>query len=160
MNDAATTTVTRDIVVDEVFPHAPETIWKTLTTPELVGRWIKMTPSRFAATKGNRFTYQTTPGGAWDGVIHCEVLEVTPNERLVYAWRSGHEQNVGYGATLETVVTFTLSRVEKGTRVRMVHSGFVLPRNETAFAGMGEGWPKVVQTIDAITAEHDCPKLH
>ena len=160
MNDAATTTVTRDIVVDEVFPHAPETIWKTLTTPELVGRWIKMTPSGFAATKGNRFTYQTTPGGAWDGVIHCEVLEVTPNERLVYAWKSGHEQNVGYGATLETVVTFTLSRVEKGTRVRMVHSGFVLPRNETAFRGMGEGWPKVVQTIDAITAEHDCPKLH
>ena len=30
MNDA-----TQDIVVDEVFPHAPETLWKTLTTGEL-----------------------------------------------------------------------------------------------------------------------------
>jgi hypothetical protein len=30
---------TRDIVVEEVFPHASETIWKTLTTGELIGRW-------------------------------------------------------------------------------------------------------------------------
>jgi hypothetical protein len=37
----------------------------------------------------------------------------------------------------------------------MVHSGFVLPRNETAFKGMGEGWPKVVQRIDALTAERE-----
>ena len=41
--------------------------------------------------KGKRFTYQTTPAGAWDGVIHCEVLEVKPNERLVYSWKGGHE---------------------------------------------------------------------
>jgi hypothetical protein len=24
---------------------------------------------------GVRFTLQTTPAGAWDGVIHCEVLD-------------------------------------------------------------------------------------
>lgn len=28
MNDAALKSATQDIVVDEVFPHAPETIWK------------------------------------------------------------------------------------------------------------------------------------
>jgi uncharacterized protein YndB with AHSA1/START domain len=153
MNDAATTTVTRDIVVDEVFPHAPETIWKTLTTPELIGRWLKMTASGFEAAKGNRFTYQTTPAGAWDGVIHCEVLEVIASVRLVYSWKGGHAGNVGYGSRLETVVTWTLSSVESGTRVRMVHSGFVLPRNETAYKGMGEGWPIVLQRIDAMAAE-------
>ena len=62
--------------------------------------------------KGKRFTFQTTPAGAWDGIIHCQVLEVMPNERLVYAWKSGHEGNVGYGAALDTVVTWTLSKVE------------------------------------------------
>jgi uncharacterized protein YndB with AHSA1/START domain len=158
MNVAAIKPVTHDIVVDEVFPHAPETIWKTLTTPELMGRWLKMTPSGFEATKGKHFTYQTTPAGAWDGVIHCEVLDVSPNQRLVYAWKSGHEKNVGYGSRLETIVTWTLSRIANGTRVRMVHSGFVLPRNDTALQGMGEGWPKVLQRIDAITAEHDLSK--
>ncbi len=111
MNDAALksgTTRTQDIVVEEVFPHAPETIWKTLTTRELMGRWLHMTPTGFAPVKGTRFTYQTTPAGAWDGVIHCEVLEVIPNERLVYSWKGGHEGNVGYGSRLDTVVTFTL----------------------------------------------------
>ena len=43
MNYAALKSDTQDIVVDEVFPHAPETIWKTLTTGELIGRWL-MTP--------------------------------------------------------------------------------------------------------------------
>ena len=155
MNDAATTTVTRDIVVDEVFPHAPETIWKTLTTPELIGRWLKMTASGFEAAKGNRFTYQTTPAGEWDGVIRCQVLEVTPNQRLAYAWKGGHEGNVGYGSRLDTVVTFVLSAVEAGTRLRLVHSGFVLPRNETAFKVMSEGWKSVAQRIDALASEQD-----
>ena len=32
MNEAARKPVTQEIVVDEIFPHAPEIIWKTLTT--------------------------------------------------------------------------------------------------------------------------------
>jgi uncharacterized protein YndB with AHSA1/START domain len=155
MNDAALKSDTQAIVVDEIFPHAPETIWKTLTSGALMARWLKMIPTGFEPVKGKRFTYQTTPGGAWDGVIHCEVLEATANERLVYRWKSGHAENVGYGALLDTVVTFTLSKAERGTRLRLVHSGFVLPRNEMAFKNMGDGWKKVVPTIGAIAGEQD-----
>src|SRR5215218_5709738 len=107
-----------------VADRAPETIWKTLTTGDLIGRWL-MAPSGFEPVKGNRFTFQTKPAGAWDGVIRCEVLEAVPNERLAYAWRSGDENNVGYGSALDTVVTWTLTRVEGGTRLRLVHAGFV-----------------------------------
>ena len=57
MSEAATVANSQDIVVDEVFPHAPEVVWKTLTTPELMGRWLSMLPTGFEATKGNRFTY-------------------------------------------------------------------------------------------------------
>jgi uncharacterized protein YndB with AHSA1/START domain len=155
MSDAALKADTREIVVDEVFPHAPETIWKTLTTSELIGCWLKMTPTGFEPVKGKDFTMRTTPAGAWDGVIRCQVLEAVPNERLAYVWSGGHEANVGYGSRLDTVVTWTLSKVEGGTRVRMVHAGFVLPRNETAFKGMSEGWKGVVERIDAITREFD-----
>jgi uncharacterized protein YndB with AHSA1/START domain len=154
MNDAALKSDIQDIVVDEVFPHAPETIWKALTTGALISRWL-MAPTGFEAVVGNRFTYQTTCGGAWDGVIHCEVLEIIPNKRLSYSWKGGHEDNVGYGSRLDTVVTFTLSRVAEGTRVRLVHTGFVLPKNETAFRSMGEGWKKVVGNLGAIANEHD-----
>jgi uncharacterized protein YndB with AHSA1/START domain len=152
MTDAALEADTQDIVVDEVFPHAPETIWKALTTGALIGRWL-MAPTGFEPVEGNRFTFQTTPAGEWDGVIRCEVLEVIPNERFVYAWRGGHESNIGYGSRLDTVVTFTLSRVAQGTRVRLVHAGFVLPKNETAFKNMSQGWTKVVRNLGGVAAE-------
>lgn len=153
MNDAALKPATREIVIDTVFPHPAEKIWKALTTAELIARWLKMPMSGFAPVKGNRFTYRTTPAGAWDGTIHCEVLEIVANERLVHSWKGGHEGNAGYGAPLDTVVTWTLARVADGTRVRLVHSGFVLPRNETAFTSMGNGWRKVVATIETIAGE-------
>jgi len=155
MNDAAVMAGSREIIVDEVFPHTLDVIWKTLTTPEMMGRWVKMAPTGFAPKAGARFTYQTTPAGEWNGVIQCQVLEVIPNERLVYAWKGGHEGNVGYGSRLDTVVTFTLAAVENGTRLRLVHSGFMLPRNETAFKGMSEGWKGVIQRIDAVSSEQD-----
>ncbi len=157
MNKPALKFETHDIVVDEVFPHAPETVWKALTTGELIARWL-MPAEGFEPVEGNRFTYKTTPAGAWDGTIHCEVLEVAPNERLVYSWKGGHEANVGYGSKLETVVTWTLSRLENRTRVRVVHSGFVLPKNETAYRNMSDGWTKVVRNLNAIAAEQGSAK--
>ena len=46
MSNAAFKADTQQIVVDEVFPHAPETIWKTLTTGDLISRWL-MAPAGF-----------------------------------------------------------------------------------------------------------------
>jgi uncharacterized protein YndB with AHSA1/START domain len=155
MSTAATLTERQDIVVDEVFPHTLDVIWKTLTTPELMSRWLPMPATGFKAAAGARFTYQTTPAGEWDGVIHCQVLEVIPNQLLAYAWRGGHVTNVGYGAPLDTVVTFTLTAVDGGTRVMLVHSGFELPRNETALKNMTPGWAKVLRTIGDLASEQD-----
>ena len=152
MSSAALEPVSRDIVIDEVFPHTAEMLWKTLTTPELIGRWL-MVPTGFEPVVGNRFTFQTTPAGSWDGVIHCEVLEVAPNERLVHTWQGGSNSNTEYGSRLDTIVTWTLNEVSGGTRVSLVHSGFCEPRNDSAFRNMSEGWPKVVQTIGALTEQ-------
>jgi uncharacterized protein YndB with AHSA1/START domain len=154
MTQAVLKIATQDIVVEEVFPHAPETIWKTLTTGELIGRWLMMKPTGFEPSKGARFTFQTTPAGGWDGVIHCEVLEVTRNERLSYSWQGGHESNgQQYGSLLDTIVVWTLAKVDGGTRLRLVHSGFVTPKNDSAFRNMSQGWKKVVGRIDSISGE-------
>ncbi|MBC9875814.1 SRPBCC domain-containing protein [Bradyrhizobium sp. INPA01-394B] len=152
MSAAALKAETKDIVIDEVFPHAPEAIWKALTSAELIGRWL-MPPTGFEAVEGNTFTYQTKPGGHWDGVIHCRVLEVVPCRRLVYAWQGGDARNTGYGAPLDTVVTWSLTPVEAGTRIQLVHAGFVLPGNESAYTVMSGGWKKVVQQLDEISGE-------
>ena len=147
MNHAALQSRSREIVVDEIFPHSPETVWKALTDGELIRQWMPMQPVGFEPVQGNRFTLHTTPAGLWDGTIECEVTEATPNWRLAYSWKGGHEANVGYGSLLDTIVTFTLLRVPGGTRVRLVHSGFVLPTNETAFSRMSQGWPTVIENL-------------
>ncbi len=146
-------TETRNIVIDEVLPHTADIVWKTLTTPELIGRWI-MRAEGFEAVEGKAFTFKTSPGGAWDGVIHCRVLEVVPNARLSFAWKGGHPDNPdGYGAPLDTVVTWTLTPVEAGTRVKLVHAGFVMPRNANAHHHMGLGWAKIVKQVGQVAGE-------
>jgi uncharacterized protein YndB with AHSA1/START domain len=154
MNSAAVEQRAQDIVVEEVFPHAPELVWNTLTIGKLITRWL-MEPRGFEPVVGNRFTYQTKPAGAWDGTISCEVLEVVPHARFVYAWRGGDDANQGYGSKLDTLVTWTLTKVPGGTRLRLVHSGFVTPRNDTAFQNMGNGWRTIVPRIAAIIKEDE-----
>lgn len=154
MTDVELQPATQAIVVDEVFPHAPETLWRTLTNGELIARWM-MAPTGFAPVEGTRFTFQTTPAGAWDGLIRCQVLEVVPFERFAYSWSGGHEGNAGYGSRLETMVTWLLSKVETGTRLRLVHSGFAMPTNETAFRNMSEGWRKILPRIAPIAEEQE-----
>ncbi|MGO9516647.1 MAG: SRPBCC family protein [Candidatus Korobacteraceae bacterium] len=152
MTESATNTATQDIVVEQILAHAPETIWKTLTDGQHIGRWL-MESKGFEPVVGTRFTLHTTPAGAWDGVIQCEVLEVVPNHRLSYSWRGGHDDNTHYGSRLDTRVTFTLIKVDGGTRVRVVHSGFVLPKNATALRNMSEGWKKVVGQVGTVSGE-------
>jgi uncharacterized protein YndB with AHSA1/START domain len=116
-----------------------------------MGQWL-MEPTGFEPVKGNRFTYQTTPAGEWDGVIHCEVLEATPSERLSHTWVGGHHGNAGYGSRLETVVTWTVTPVEGGARVRLTHAGF-RPSNDVAFQNMSKGWPKVVAKVGELAGD-------
>ena len=145
---------THDIEIDEVLSHSPGKVWRALTSGALMARWL-MEPSGFEPVEGNRFTFQTTPAGEWDGTIRCEVLEVVPGERFAFAWRGGHIGNDGYGSLLDTVVTFTLAPSDGGTRLTLVHSGFVVDRNRVAYTNMSQGWVKVVSSLAEVAGAED-----
>jgi uncharacterized protein YndB with AHSA1/START domain len=139
---------TRAITVEAVLPHAPEAVWKTLTTGALIAQWLM--PNDFEPVLGKRFTFKTKPMGSWDGVVQCEVLEIVPNEKLVYSWKGGAEGSAK-AATLDSVVTWTLTPVAGGTRLKLVHSGFRSPENDFAFEAMSPGWNRVMNGIDRVT---------
>jgi uncharacterized protein YndB with AHSA1/START domain len=151
MTATAEQLTTREIIVEDVLPHAPELVWKTLTSGELMSRWLM--PNDFEPVVGRRFTFTTRPVGGWDGIVHCEVLEMIPNEKLVYSWKGGSDDNPAYGSRLDSVVTWTLKPLDGGTRLRLVHSGFRSPGNDFAFDAMSGGWGKVAQRIGALVAE-------
>jgi len=80
------------------------------------------------------------------------VLEADPPRLLRYSWKGGSDANPAYGSRLNSTVTWTLTPVEGGTHLKMVHDGFVLPANRMAYDAMSPGWGKVMESIARVTA--------
>ncbi|MGH7475971.1 MAG: SRPBCC family protein [Longimicrobiales bacterium] len=124
---------TRSISLEYDLPHPPAKVWRALTEPELLEKWLMANNMR--PTIGHSFTFRSEPTPWWDGIVHCEVLELEPFERLRYTWRGG---------PLDTVVTWTLTPTPSGgTRLVLEHSGFK-PGDEAAFDGASQGWQRMV----------------
>ena len=141
----------RAITVEKVLPYPPERIWRTLTRSELIAKWLM--PNDFEPVVGYCFTFQTKPMGDWDGIVQCQVLQCDPPALLRYSWKGGSDSNPAYGSRLHSEVTWTLTKVDGGTHVRMVHDGFVFPGNKFAFDVMSPGWGRVMDSIARVTAE-------
>ena len=142
---------THAITVEKVLPYPAEKIWRTLTSSEMIAKWLM--PNDFVAEVGHRFNFRTRPMGDWDGVVHCEVLATEPPHLLRYSWKGGSDSNPAYGSRLNSTVTWTLTPVEGGTHLHMVHDGFVFPGNRMAHDAMSPGWGRALDRIGDLTAE-------
>lgn len=142
----------RAITVEEIVPHAAEIVWKVLTTPELIQRWLMR--NDFKPGLGQRFSFADRARGDWDGTVSCEITAWDPPRKLAYTWVGGSATNSGKdGSALDSVVTWTLTPVAGGTRVRMVHDGFRSPKNDMGYDAMTAGWKIVLPRISAMAAE-------
>lgn len=71
----------RDLRVQRDYPHPPELVWRALTEPALISRWLM--DNDFSPELGHRFTLRTDPAPGFDGIVHCEVLDLeAPRRRL------------------------------------------------------------------------------
>jgi uncharacterized protein YndB with AHSA1/START domain len=95
------TSIDAAIVTECELEDHPDKVWRALTEPALVTRWL-------------------VPKG-----VDCRIIEAEPERLLRCAWRS--EERDGFGNKLDTVVTFELSPTEQGgTHLRIVHEGFAI----------------------------------
>jgi uncharacterized protein YndB with AHSA1/START domain len=129
---------TRTLVIERVFQHPPEKLWRALTENPLIAQWLLK--SDFEPVVGRKFHFQSQPMPQWDGVIDCEVQVVDPIKQLSYTWNA---------LGLESVVLWTLTPAESGTHLRMEQSGF-RPDQQQAYGGAKYGWQKFLDSLEKV----------
>jgi uncharacterized protein YndB with AHSA1/START domain len=137
----------RSILVERVLPFSQQSVWTALTRSDLIGSWLMN--NDFEPKVGYRFNFRSAPMYGWNGVTDCEVLLVEPCARLAYRWNASGEQAAD---GLATTVTWTLTRDNDGTRVRMEQSGF-RPQDEGGYLSMSSGWPRMLEGLERVTGE-------
>ena len=132
---------TETIAFEFDLPHAPAKIWRALTEPKLLAEWL-LPVVDLNLTPGAAFTFRRDPMPGWDGIVNCRVLEVDAPRKLRYAWVVGD---------MDTIVTFTLTPMDSGTRLGLVQSGFT-PEQKQNFGGARYGWRMMGgKLIDLLT---------
>jgi len=132
---------TRSVVIERLFPHPPEKLWRALTDSPLIAQWLFK--NDFEPVSGRKFQFRADPVPQWDGVIDCQVLVVEPLKQLSYRWES---------LGLDSVVLFTLTPAEGGTHLRMEQSGF-RPDQQQAYGGAKYGWQKFFDSLERLLGE-------
>ncbi len=110
-------------------PHAPHKVWRALTEPELLSQWL-LPVLEHRLEPGAAFRFQAPPQGDWDGSVQCRFIEIETHRKLSCSWVVGD---------LDTVVTFTLTPTDSGTRLSIVQSGFREDQKQN-FGGARYGW--------------------
>lgn len=139
------------IQIDEFLPHPPQKVWRALTDPELVARWLMRGDLRLAV--GHRFTFHTDPipAAGFGGTGHSEVLDFDEGKMLRLAWRAAPDDP----SALDSTVTFTLEAEGSGTRLFIEHAGFDPgdPYQVAAQRMMAGGWPAAARRISTVLDE-------
>jgi uncharacterized protein YndB with AHSA1/START domain len=136
------------ITVDQYLAHPPAKVWRALTDPGRLARWLM--PNDFEPVVGHRFTFRTEPRPqqGFDGVVHCQVIDLEPDRLLRITWRGGR---------LDTTVTWTLAPEGHGTRLFLEHAGFDPddPLQRQVRTMLGGGWrSRVLPALERLLAGH------
>jgi uncharacterized protein YndB with AHSA1/START domain len=129
---------------------------------------------------GHAFTFQMKPQRGWDGITHCEVIELEPMRRLAMTYRgkasgektlacAGIHSNQADAAAkgifteLDTVLRFSLAPEyacdgSEQTRFVLEHTGFTGLQQVAVSFVMGWGWQKLVRRLTAVLDRQVQPK--
>jgi uncharacterized protein YndB with AHSA1/START domain len=126
-----------EVVRNLEIPAPPSAVWRQLSTPEGLRRWLSPELEIDLRVGG---AYRM-PGGDGTTRISGTVLEIVPEGRLVLSWL---EEDSGWVHPGRLVIT--LAATASGTRVGLVHDGF---------AGIGKAdWAGTQQAYERGADKH------
>lgn len=136
MNDVSTETLS--VSVERELNYPPEKIWRALTQPHLISEWLMQ--NNFTPNVGHHFSLSAD----W-GVVDCKILAIDPYKTLIYTWNT---------KDLESVVTWTLMRTNKGTQLRMTQEGFRRDQ-QPYYRGATAGWQRFFANLESVIVNMD-----
>lgn len=115
------------LVFETVLDAPPEKVWRALTIPEYLERWL-------LPLEGQPLTFAGTEEGLAARIDWTLVVE-EPNRRLTYRWRESGEGAVQDAA--ESLVTFELDPLAgEQTLFRLTHTAPVRAANDNSVTMM------------------------
>lgn len=143
-------TTTDDLVIkmDRLLPARPETVWRAITTPDLLARWLgpegsTCTVRSLELTLGGKLTVDIsiTDGPTFGLSGYYE--EIDPSRRLVHSWAMA-------GEDVESTVVWDLEPVGDGTRLTLQHLGLTLPEDVVQ---NDAGWRHLLDRLEQLLRE-------
>lgn len=138
-------------VVEEVeIEGTAERVFRALTDPDEIPVWwndderYQTITAEIDLRPGGRYRFSGDSARLGTFEVTGTYRIVEPPRRLVYTWSPDWED----GARNSTV-EITLAPTQRGTRVRVVHTGFLTPEARDAHAG---GWPTVLRHLASHAA--------
>lgn len=144
-NDRTQAEQTETITFELDFKHSPKKVWRALTDPDLLSKWL-LPVVDLKLHNGARFTFQAPPKPGWDGQVSCQVVEIDEGKKLSYSWRVGED--------LDTVVTFSVTPTDVGTHLSIVQTGFK-PHQKQNFGGARYGWRLMTDRLSDVIEQLD-----
>ena len=96
--------------LSEIIPAKPSEIYKAWLNSKGHAA-MTGSPAKVDGKVGGKFT-------AWDGYIFGSILELTPNQRIVQAWRTSEFPD----DAPDSLVEILLEEVDAGTKVTLTHN--------------------------------------
>jgi uncharacterized protein YndB with AHSA1/START domain len=141
--------------LQRVIPAAPHQVYRAWLEPELLRRWL--TPGELQVTRievdervgGSFRVWQGLTDGGDVGGFECELLELVPDQRLVFRWGFvGPERSDG--PVFDSLLTITLADAPDGaTALTLVHEQLdalheAMPQ---VSANVENGWESVLEKL-------------
>ena len=131
------------IIKKEIVINAPVAkVWEHITDSKKIAGWFM--PNDFEARVGKEFSIECK-NKTEEGKISGVVKEIVPQQKLVYSFKSKVTK-------IETLVTFTLAKEGKGTRLTLIHSGWDrLPPDQQDVADLFDGgWGGFLKSLQEV----------
>lgn len=168
-----------NIRIEKTLPFPHEQVWQALTDFKILSSWFM--PTDILPKLGQEFTFHMKPQRGWDGITHCQIIELEAGKRIAFTYRgeatgekalacagvhSHQADKVGKRifTQLDTVLSFTLTPEydcggKEQTTLVMEHTGFKGIKLMVVSLIMGAGWRKLLRRLETTLASQNIPQV-